>query len=156
MFGYARRYQKTPFIRLSLFKHLRRYLLILEQLRVDLALRGAMRHFRLYFKALNQPLAQVLQNPISGAFIPDFALEVKGKEGLQVVVEGLESRVCAMLTDSLSSAPQTSIGAESGQLEEGILNSLTLSLTSFFTAELEKTPANHLFKGVLLHRYRLC
>ena len=37
MFGYSRRYQRASFIRLSFFKHMRRYILALNQLTLDLS-----------------------------------------------------------------------------------------------------------------------
>lgn len=65
MFGYTRRYQKTPFIRLSLFKHFRRYFLVLDQLTLNLTLKGVMRQFKVYFKTLNTPLNQIIKNPVT-------------------------------------------------------------------------------------------
>jgi len=59
MFGYSRRYQRAHFLRLSFIKHLRRYLLALGQLGGSLAVVGAIRQFRSYFRVLNLPTNQV-------------------------------------------------------------------------------------------------
>jgi len=73
MFGYSRRFQRASFIRVSFFKHLRRYILTLNGLSLDLRVVGVLRQFRLLFKTLNTPTNQMFKHPLHGGYLADIA-----------------------------------------------------------------------------------
>jgi len=61
--GYTRRYRRLFFLQQCLFKHLRRYLIVLEPERVELRTEGIAPRFRACWRVLNAPTGEVFLHP---------------------------------------------------------------------------------------------
>jgi len=156
MFGYPRRYQKTPFIRLSLSKHLRRYFLLLDQLVIDLSVKGVFRQFRALFRALNTPLNQLIKNPLSGALIPDFSIQTSqlGQyKNPSAAADVIRSKVSTLLQDSLTGGtlPDTKAWLSA----EPNLEVLLVELTNFFLTQASKPSLDSGRNIHTIYRYSL-
>jgi len=155
MFGYSRRYQKTPFVRFSLFKYFRRYFLILDQLTLDMAVRGVMRQFKSYFRTTNIPLNQIIKNPMTNTWIADFSYKIKNPKTSPYSTEEVSNSVRAVLEDSLLSVETTSMNLAPKSEEWSYLDQLTIDLTNFFLTQLSKVTFLPERRDVIIHRYRL-
>lgn len=152
MFGYSRRYQRAHFVRLSFIKYLRRYLLVLAQLRVNLGVVGAMRQFKGYFKTLNAPACQVFRHPLTGRWLSDVALVVKpgtlrSKAELIPLVENLVYAQQAVLGGV---PPSTAVGGHSDEI-----TTVVSDLVNFFWRLISREGVNLAGAFLALSRYRL-
>jgi hypothetical protein len=101
MFGYSRRYQRAHFVRLSFVKYLRRYLLVLAQLRVNLGVVGVIRQFRGYFRSLNLPTEQAFLHPLTGKWLTDVSVVLPARRGLRTSRAELTSSIQSLVKDNL-------------------------------------------------------
>lgn len=72
--GYTRRYRRVFFLQQCLFKHLRRYLLLLLPHQLELQLLGVMPRFRACWRTLNQATNEVFLHPITNSPVYDAGL----------------------------------------------------------------------------------
>lgn len=69
--GFSRQYRSAHFVQQCLFRHVRRYLLILEAQQPMLRFLGPIPRLRAHWRALTRPTAEVFSHPITGALFLD-------------------------------------------------------------------------------------
>jgi hypothetical protein len=158
MFGYSRRYQRASFIRISFFKHLRRYLLTLNQLSLDLRVVGILRQFRLLFKTLNAPANQIFKHPLYDSYLTDFYCVPQSLYGLISSREELRSYVKTLvLENSLTS--DENLPEFTAAVSDEHSGTVISELTTFFWSRLQRIfsdkPKSRPKREALLCRYVL-
>lgn len=158
MFGYSRRYQRASFIRISFFKHLRRYLLTLNQLSLDLRVVGILRQFRLLFKTLNAPTNQIFKHPLYGSYLTDFSCAPQSLYGLISSREELRSYVNTLVLEN-SLTPDDNIPEFTAAVSDEHNSVVISELTTFFWSRLQRIfldkPKSKPKREALLCRYVL-
>lgn len=155
MFGYARRYQRAGFIRQSLFRHFRRYFLVLGSFTCSLGIFGVLRHFRALFKVLNSPSGQAYRHPLSNAWVSDFGLELRSiarKDILNMNKDALSGLVKAHVIDNLTSQITTKMMPSA--TDEASVSEIVRDLTEHFWSTLRQSRRLNRYYAYL-YRYTL-
>lgn len=69
--GFSRQYRSAHFIQQCLFRHMRRYLLVLEVRAPALRFLGAIPRLRAHWRALTRPTAEIFSHPLTGKLLLD-------------------------------------------------------------------------------------
>jgi hypothetical protein len=131
MFGYSRRFQRASFIRVSFFKHLRRYILTLNSLSLDIRVVGVLRQFRLFFKTLNTATNQMFKHPLHGGYLADVACTPHKIAGQVSSREELRQHLKVLLTEN-ALVPDDSLAELTAEAPSEEYTTLVSNLTEFF------------------------
>jgi len=108
--GFSRQYRHAYFIQQCLFKHFRRYLLVLNTLRLTAQLRGGVPKLRAYWAVLTNPTLELFHHPITDELLVDLgvtAAQCEKRGGLEACFDLLtEATNWAEPDRAASSAPQ--------------------------------------------------
>lgn len=69
--GFSRQYRRANFIQRCLFRHVRRYLLVLEALSLQLRIRGGIPRLRAYWRSLTAPSMEFYWHPLTEELVAD-------------------------------------------------------------------------------------
>jgi hypothetical protein len=72
--GFSRQYRRAAFIQRCLFKHVRRYLIVMEALSLQLRFRGGVPRLRAYWRSLTTPVMEFFRHPITEELLADVTI----------------------------------------------------------------------------------
>ena len=115
--GFSRQYRGAHFVQQCLFRHMRRYLLVLEARRPELRFLGAIPRLRTYWRALSRPTAEVFSHPVTGELLLDVQVTRQQSRKLGTI----EACLDAVLEDSNWVEPALAHESELSALREQCL-----------------------------------